>query len=472
MLKRAAAIGLHAILIIGLIGFFGFRGNISRSEAAESSIAASAYSPRFTGELEHGVTIRVLENDTAIQQGYFEELIDAFNAAYAEQGIKAVDANMDQYLDLENDGPYGYGPDVLYQANDVLMKYVDGNHILALPPDALEAWEQIPASAWEAYQAQGGIYGVPVNIQAPVLYYRSDMIPDNWRDEWDGDKNGVPDMLESWGAMYRFSRGIREGNPAAYGYMKSLWDPYFALGYLFSYGGYIFGEDTYDIGLSAGDAAIGAGVIRQLASVMNEDCIDDTVTKNGYAKLASGEYFAVMTTPDVYTLFTKEFNLAGTPVDNLGVAAVPALPADGDLSGPGAELIPFKVMGGVNGYAVSSYTKAPNACLAFVNFASGYDMMLRRNALLGIVPARADAASEAGGLSEMVNKKLADNEIVIMPSVRALAQVWTPAGTLFSDIAKDPYRPQGEMKYTEAAAFQEGLEKAGQQIYDAIHTLQ
>ena len=49
-------------------------------------------------------------------------MINAFNEKYAEYGIVAVDANMDQYSNLADDGPYGYGPDVLYQANDSLMK--------------------------------------------------------------------------------------------------------------------------------------------------------------------------------------------------------------------------------------------------------------------------------------------------------------------------------------------------------------
>ncbi len=40
---------------------------------------------------------------------------------------------MDQYLDLANDGPYGYGPDVLYQANDVIMQYAKGKTYLSLP---------------------------------------------------------------------------------------------------------------------------------------------------------------------------------------------------------------------------------------------------------------------------------------------------------------------------------------------------
>ena len=75
----------------------------------------------------------MLENDTAISVGYFDELLDAFNEAYAEYGITAVDANMDSYTDLALDGPFGYGPDVLYQANDVLMEFAADKHVLPLP---------------------------------------------------------------------------------------------------------------------------------------------------------------------------------------------------------------------------------------------------------------------------------------------------------------------------------------------------
>ena len=60
---------------------------------------------------------------------------------------------MDEYSNLEDDGPYGYGPDVLYQANDILMKYVKGKHILPIEIDKLESREQIPQNAWDAYKA-------------------------------------------------------------------------------------------------------------------------------------------------------------------------------------------------------------------------------------------------------------------------------------------------------------------------------
>lgn len=78
---------------------------------------------------EKEVVLRILENDTAKKEGYLKELLDAFNAKYASEGVKAVDANMDEFSDLEKDGPYGHGPDVLYQANDILMSYVEKHHI-------------------------------------------------------------------------------------------------------------------------------------------------------------------------------------------------------------------------------------------------------------------------------------------------------------------------------------------------------
>ena len=100
----------------------GCSDSSSTKKVTKKSSSSGTGSSLFTGKLENNVKIQVLENDTAISKGYFKELIDAFNEKYKDKGIEAVDANMDQYLDLANDGPYGYGPDVLYQANDVIMR--------------------------------------------------------------------------------------------------------------------------------------------------------------------------------------------------------------------------------------------------------------------------------------------------------------------------------------------------------------
>ena len=59
---------------------------------------------------------------------------------------------------------------------------------------------------------------------------------------------------------------------------------------------------------------------------------------------------------------------------------------------------------------------------------------------------------------------------MVMPSIRAVEQMWTPAGTFFQDLAKDAFRTT-DKKYTSADQIQKGLEAVDQQIYDAIHTL-
>lgn len=483
MKKTLTAVIAHILVVVALFATFGALS--LRREEAEGS-------DKFTGELERNVTLHILENDTAKEMGYLDALLNAFNQKYASYGIKAVDANMDQYTDLEKDGPYGYGPDVLYQANDALMKYTDGKHIQPIPARELECYGAISEEAWSAYTApyagEDYIFGVPVNIQGPLLYYRRDTLPANWKTAWDSDRNGVPDMVENWADMFAYSKQVKsESSGKKFGYMKSLFDPYFAMGYLFSYGGYIFGDggrDTKDIGLSAGEAYKGASVIRQLASSMNEDCIDDTITVNAYSMLGNGTYFATMTTPDVYTLFITELareyvrtdKISAAEADkkareNLVVADIPKLPASGNLEDRAGERIESVMMGGINGYAISSYTKAPNAALAFVDFATGYEMILKRNELLGIAPARNDVAERVGGLSETINNNLQTGRISVMPSVRAVAQIWTPSQTFFSDLAKDPFRPLKDQKYTAVDAIKGALKKVDDQIYAAIHTL-
>ena len=135
------------------------------------------------------IVIRILENDTAKQKGYLDELLSAFNEAYKDKGIQAVDANMEEYSDLATNGPYGYGPDVIYQANDKLITYAEDKHILPLTIEDYDCYEFIPETAWNAFRISidGETYccGMPVNIQEPMLFYREDKMPENWESQWE-----------------------------------------------------------------------------------------------------------------------------------------------------------------------------------------------------------------------------------------------------------------------------------------------
>lgn len=485
MKKTLSLFLAHILIIVAVIATFGALG-LQRAEQEEKEA--------FTGVLEEGVTLQILDNDTAKETGYLDELLTAFNEAYASYGIKAVDANMGAYTDLEKLGPAGYGPDVVYQANDVLMRYAENRHIQPLPLESLEAYDSIPAEAWDAYQSvvagEEYTFAVPVNVQEPLLYYRKDLLPENWETEWDDDRNGVPDMVENWTDLFAFSAQIKsESNGTKFGYMKSLNDQYFAAGYFLSYGAYIFGQnesgeyDIEDIGLSAGEAYKGVQIIRQLATIMDNNCADDTVTTSAYELLGNGTYFATMTTPDVYESFVENFASSWSRAhrdwteeevdayvrENLVMTKVPALPVSGDLTDRDGETMDMTVMGGINGYAISSYTKSPNASLAFVEFAASEEWVRRRCELLGIVPARSDVVKTEGEVAASVYDDLLSDRIYIMPGERAMTQVWASFGSLLRFVAEDGLQNGGAYDTTEKC--KAAVEALDEEIYSAIHML-
>lgn len=411
---------------------------------------------------EKEIVLRILENDTAKKNGYLTYLLNAFNEKYAGQNVKAVDADMDEYSDLENDGPYGYGPDVLYQANDILMKYVEGKHILPIEIDKLDGHGQIPQNAWNAYKATvdgNTVYcGVPVNVQQPLLYYRKDMLPENWKTQWDKNGNDVPDMVEFWTEMYRYSKSIRDADSTKFGFALNLTDQYFNSGFLFSYGAYVFGNgntDSSDIGLSSGNAQMGAKIIWDLAGIMDLRCADDSFTNARTHMLANGTIFANICTPDITTLFLKDLALEyqkqglseaeseAKAKENLVITTLPKLPVNGDITTEqdvtnDSLWMAQKTMGGVNGYGISSYTKSREWSLKFVELATSAEMVIKRQEMLGIVPARADAIlSTDDEATKTTFQNLNDGTLVVMPSISDVRAIWTPIASCFKTIATD-----------------------------------
>ena len=166
-------------------------------------------------------------------------------------------------------------------------------------------------------------------------------------------------------------------------------------------------------------------------------------------------------------------------VENLKMIELPSkMPADGDLTKDSATMsesdwVQTIVMGGVNGYGISSYTKYIEACVEFLNFATRYEMIKTRMDMLGIAPTRSDVAEDSGGVTDMIFNSLEEGYIYLMPSIKAVDQIWVPSHTLLGDLAKDPFREKaGETpKYASKEEIQKALKKVDQDIYDAIYTL-
>ena len=253
---------------------------------------------------------------------------------------------MEEYSNLAENGPYGYGPDVLYQANDKLMSYAEDKHILALNRDDYECAKLIPDEAWDAFtiSVDGKQYtcAIPVNVQEPMLFYRKDMLPDNWETDWDSDGDKTPDFFQDWSSLYQYSKQIvEESGGKKYGLVAACNDLYMMAEFDFSYGGYVFGKDengavnSEDVGFGKGDAAKGMLGLRQFAGVMSEECIDDSIGQNRYSKVADGTYFCSISTPDTYVLFhdrladvykaegSSDSEAADKATENLGMIELP-----------------------------------------------------------------------------------------------------------------------------------------------------
>ncbi len=496
-MKKGISVLLIVLMLLSALS--GCGGRETQNHGLDTSDLYEQVMSRFTGELEEGAVIKVLENDTAVELGYVEQLINAFNEAYKDKGISAERMNIDQYSDLATDGPYGYGPDVWYQANDILMKYADKQHILPLPIYEMECYEQIPQSAWNAYATDmnGETFycGIPLNVQSGMLYYIESMIPDNWESEWDINTNAIPDFFETYTALYAYSEQcLQGGEKTRYGYLDETVDTYFMSGYLMTYGAYIFGDngtDAGDIGLAAGEAYKGARMIQQWAGQMNNtEVLDNTFSSAAYQYLANGEMLCTITTPDVSRMFIRSMVSTGNWTEeeaeaDLKMISVPRLPVSADLTADkwqdtitdmDALTTETTMMGGINGYGISAYTDYPNASLAFIEFATSYEQALIRNEYLGVAPARADAAatiSEVDGTIGILFDRLDRGLISIMPAITEIGQLWTPAESFLIDLSTDPYRSERgeERSYDTDEKIQAGLERLVTQIRDAIETL-
>lgn len=221
----------------------------------------------------------------------------------------------------------------------------------------------------------------------------------------------------------------------------------------------------------------------------NTEIVAKDFASSAYSYLAKGKMLCTVTTPDVRSMFIKEMVNNGWTEEeaeaDLKMIAVPRLPVSGDLTADAWQdtitdmenlTLETKMMGGVNGYGISSYTKCPNAALAFVKFAADYEQVVLRNEMLGITPARADAADTIGETDATVAAvfdRLENGNVDIMPAINAVSQLWTPSESFFVELATDALSGnRGEpTKYDTVEKIQAGLENVCSQIYDGIFTL-
>ena len=221
----------------------------------------------------------------------------------------------------------------------------------------------------------------------------------------------------------------------------------------------MFGDNNTndkDIGLASGNAKTGAKIIWDLAGLMDLKCADDSFTNARTTMLANGTIFANICTPDITTQFLKDLALEykqkeglseseanAKAQENLIITTLPQLPVNGDITTEqdvtdSSLWMAQKTMGGVNGYGISSYTTSREWSLKFVEFATSVEMVTKRQEMLGIVPARADALTNVDDVAAKVSfSNLNDGTLVVMPSISSVRAIWSPIKSCFKTIATD-----------------------------------
>lgn len=429
-------------------------------------------------------TLRILEDDTAKEAGYVDELIKAFNDAYIGRGIQAEVVTMDANSNLAENGP-----DILYMNNNELIKYAQDNQVMALDQNGFACSMYTPQEAWDAFtvtvDGQQITSAVPVNVQVPMLFYRKDLAPEGW----DMNTNEIPDYFEDFSRLYRLSKQlVEESDGQKYGLVAPCNDFSLMAEFVLSYDGYIFGTDeagqvnVEDIGLGSGNVASGLLGLRQFARYMSEECYDDSISQNKYEKVADGTYFCTIASPDDYLLFRDKLVVVykseglsddealQMATDNLGMTPLPReIPGDGSMAGESLNVDTI-VIGSIKGYGISAYTEHKEACIEFINFATSSEMIKRRVEVLGIFPTNIEVAAEFGGMYEMTLEDLKYGHIYFLPTVDAVDQIWEPMQTLMCDVAKDVFRDKnGEgIVYLDNSTMQGALDNTVQTISEAI----
>lgn len=351
--------------------------------------------------------------DGGDQKGFVEQAAAAFEEKYGVK-VSYTELGADKAMtQMVTDGPAGVGADIFAGVHDQIGQGVTAGVIM--PNDWFE--EDIRARnseiAVNALTYEDILYGYPKSVETTAVFYNKDLI------------DAVP---ANWDGIKEFAATFNDTKANKFAIMWDIGNGYSSYPFFGGYGAYVFGNegtDPTDIGLNSEQGVEAATFLQSLKELMplkssdiNGDIRKSLFTSGKLAMNISGPW-------DVGSL--KE------GVTNLGVGVYPALP-NGD---------PMKPFSGVKSYFVNAYTKYPNAAKLFADFITNTENQMKNFEMTGALPSNTEAAaSEVVKNDEIASAFLAQFENSIpMPSIPAMAQLWSPMEAALSDLwnnGKDP----------------------------------
>ncbi|MFC5469580.1 extracellular solute-binding protein [Cohnella suwonensis] len=369
----------------------------SASEAAEEDLKP-----------EDGASLVVWESKEF--RANLEKVAQAFTAEY-NIPVKIEEVNEpDQINKLVNDGPAGVGADVVIFPHDNLGKAVAAGILLENDYFQDVTTSENSEASVKAFTFKDVLYGYPRSVETYGLFYNKDLIPE---------------PPKTYDEILEFAKTFNKDGQ--YALMWEITNFYYAYQFLATPGGYVFGgngSDANDIGLNNEGAIKGAQMFQKLKSILPMKAADATFdVKKGL--FTSGKLALDINGPWAIA----DLKAAGV---NFGIAPLPSIDGKANVS-----------FSGVKGFAVSSFTKYPNAAKLFSRYASTKENQLLYYKDLGFLPSNKEAATDpvvtadpliVGILEQFKNS-------YPMPAIPEMGNVWGAAAAALTDIwdnGKDP----------------------------------
>ncbi len=344
------------------------------------------------------------------EQAALEELASRWNARHPEQRVRSLAVPHEGYANkLTTAIPRGQGPDLFVFAHERIGDWAASGLIRDLGPE-LTAGERVTASP--ALSMGGGVYGLPLALKSPALFYNRDMV-------------GAPpvDTDELVAAAER----LRDPGRGVFGLAWEAGSFYFHAPWLHGFGGHVFdGSGRPDLVAAENERSLEFVRDLQARDLIPREPTAALVTQlfndGSAAMVVNGPWFVGEIAPEV----------------RYGVAPLPR------VSATGLPAAPFLT---VEAAIVSSRAREPQGALAFARFLCSDEGEALRTAVgRQLVPSAVDVRGSTDGLPFPLAEFAAQaRTAVVMPGSPVMRSVWEPASRALRAVLRGDRDPAGAL---------------------------
>ncbi len=355
------------------------------------------------GDSKNGKNTLVVSVDSSNKA--YAEFVNSVKGKFEKENnvtVKVVKKPMfDQLTTLTLDGPAGKAPDVMLAPYDRVGALGQQGQLLAVDKSMLSFLNE---KGQRQVQVGKKYYGVPLTIEALVMFYNKDLVkkkPTTFKD------------LEALAKDKQFAFKTESGKNT--GFLAKWTDFYFGYGLYAGYGGYVFGKnntDPKDIGLNnEGSVEAVTYAVNWFKNVWPKGMQDVKSAGNFVTdQFVKGKAGAVIDGPWQAATYKKS-------KINYGVAKIPTLPNGNE----------YKPFAGGKAWVASAYTKNPGIAKKWLSYVTNAENSYEFYKETSEIPINSKAQDKVNKSDDQLSQAVITQyeSSIPMPSIPEMAEIWT-----------------------------------------------